>query len=208
MSKLYEFPPTRSQRAKWALEELEIDYTGHVVNLREGEQNQDAYRDIHPLGVVPTWAADAYTIYESVAIVMQLIDENPNANLAPAMGSPDRAIYYQWCVFACAEIDPCLMMFFDNSMRPLQAMRPPGSQYDPKLAERGARDFVDRAKILSNALEGKDYLLGSDFSGADIIIGHSCFMATFMGQIEHHPVLVDYFERLQQRPAYQRAYRD
>jgi len=203
---LYEWPPVRSQRAKWALEELGLDYASHLVNMSEGEQNSDAYREIHPLGVVPALKADGYTVFESVAIVLQLIDEHPERNLAPATGTPERALYYQWSVFACAELDPPLMMVFDNSMRPLEYMRPPGSQHDPNLAARGRSDFALRADILSDVLRDRDHLLGADFSGADILVGHSCFMATHMGLLGDFPVLEAYYERLQQRPAHQRAY--
>ncbi len=173
MTVLYEFPPTRSQRVKWALEELEVEYSSHLVNLQDGQQNSDAYRAIHPLGVVPTLKTDSYTIFESVAIVLQLIDEHPDKNLAPALGTPERANYYQWSVFACSELDPAIMMFFDNTMRPLEYMRPPGTQHDAKLAERGRGDFAIRAGILSKALSDCDYLLGPSFSGADILVGHS-----------------------------------
>ena len=206
MPQLYEFPPTRSQRAKWALEELGIEYLSRMINLQEGQQNSDAYRAIHPLGVVPALKTDNYTIFESVAIVLQLIDEHPEKKLAPAVGTPERAIYYQWSVFACAELDPPIMMFFDNTMRPLEYMRPAGEQHDAKLAARGRSDFATRADILSKILSDRDYLLGSDFSGADIVVGHSCFMATHMGLIGDYPILEAYYERLQQRPGHQRAY--
>ena len=199
MMKLYECPPTRSQRAKWALEELGIDYASQRINMQEGEQNSDAYRSIHPLGVVPTLETDDYTIFESVAIVLQLIDEHPERNLAPAIGTPERAHYYQWSVFACAELDPAVMMVFDNTMRP-------DAEHDAKLAARGRRNFGSRADLLSKALSDRDYLLGSDFSGADILVGHSCFMATVVGLIEGYPALEAYYGRLRVRPAYQRAF--
>ena len=206
MIELFEWPPTRSQRAKWALEELGIAYTSHTVNLREGQQNTDAYRGIHPLGVVPAIRTESYTIFESVAIVLQLIDEHPESGLAPALGTPDRALYYQWCVFACAELDPAVILYFDNTMRPLEFMRPPGTPHDPKLAERARNEFAVRADALSTVLRDREYLVGSSFSGADILVGHSCFMATFVGLIGDHPVLQAYYRRLQQRPAHQRAY--
>ena len=206
MTELFEFPPTRSQRAKWALEELGVAYESHVVDLTEGQQNLDEYRAIHPLGVVPSLRTDGYTMFESVAIVLQLIDEHPQKKLAPAVGTPERATYYQWCVFAGAEVDPAVMMFFDNTMRPLEAMRPPGTPHDAGLAERGRRDFAVRADILSAALCGRDYLVGSAFSGADILVGHSCFMATVTGLIGDFPVLEAYYARLQQRPGHRRAY--
>lgn len=208
MTELYEWPPTRSQRAKWALEELGIEYSSKMINLLEGQQNSDAYRAIHPLGVVPALRTDTYTIFESVAIVLQLIDEHPEKNLAPAIGTPERANYYQWSVFACAELDPPIMMVFDNTMRPLEHMRPPGEQHDAKLAARGRSEFATRANILSKVLGDRDYLLGSSFSGADILVGHSCFMATFTGLIGDYPILEAYYERLQQRPGHQQAYPD
>jgi glutathione S-transferase len=208
MPELYEFPPTRSQRAKWALEELGIGYTSRIVALPEGQQNSQQYRAIHPLGVVPALKTDTYTIFESVAIVLQLIDEHPEKKLAPAAGSPERATYYQWCVFACAELDPAVMMFFDNTLRPLEHMRPPGTPHDAKLAACGRSNFAARAGILSKALGDRDHLLGSGFSGADIVIGHSCFMATYMGLLGDHPVLEAYYERLRQRPGHRRAYGD
>ena len=93
MTELYEWPPVRSHRARWALEELGIEYSSRLINLQEGEQNSDAYRAIHPLGVVPALKTDTYTIFESVAIVLQLIDEHPEKNLAPAPGTPERAMY-------------------------------------------------------------------------------------------------------------------
>ena len=200
MHELYEFPPTRSQRAKWALEELEIKHSSQIINLPEGQQNSSNYRAIHPLGVVPALKTDSYTMFESVAIVLQLIDEHPEKNLAPAAGSPERALYYQWSVFACAELDPPIMMFFNNTVRP------PEGQHDANLAERGRSDFAIRADILSKALKDRDYLLGSDFSGADILVGHCCFMAKHIGLIGDQPILEAYYARLQKRPGHQRAY--
>ncbi|MFT5485680.1 MAG: glutathione S-transferase [Paracoccaceae bacterium] len=206
MRTLYEWPPVRSQRARWALEELGIDYESHKVNLIDGEQDSASYRAIHPLGVVPALTTDSYSIFESVAIVLQLIDEHPECGLAPAVGSAARAYYYQWGVFACAEIDPPVMTVFNNTMRPLEHMHPPGTPHDPVLADRARTEFGTRAAALSAALTGRDYLLESGFSGADILVGHSCFMAAHTDLIGDFPVLESYYARLQERPAYQRAY--
>lgn len=206
MTTLYEFPPTRSQRARWVLEELELEYDSHIVDLTEGAQHAPAYREIQPLGAVPALETGRYTMFESAAIVMQLIDEHPEAGLAPAPGAPARAPYYQWCVFAVAEMDPPIMMYFDNKMRPEEYLRPPQTQHDPRLAQIGRRDFGLRAEALSAVLDDRDHLLGDAFSGADILVGHSCFMADFTGLIEGFPVLQAYYRRLQRRPAYRRAY--
>lgn len=206
MMELYEWPPVRSQRAKWVLEELGIDYNSHLVDLSKGQQNSAEYRAIHPLGVLPALKSDNYTIYESTAIVMQLIDEHPAKGLAPEPGTSQRAYYYQWCAFAGAELDPCVMMYFDNTLRPLEAMRPPGTPHSPDLANRGRADFETRAQVLSNTLAKQDYMLGTAFSGADILIGHSIFMAKHIGLMGKHPILEAYYDRLKLRPAHQRVY--
>ena len=156
--------------------------------------------------MVPALRTDDYTIFESVAIVLQLIDEHPESGLAPTPGTPERAYYYQWSVFACAEIDPPVMTVFDNTMRPLEHMHPPGTPHDPALAERGRVLFGQRAEALTAVLKDRDTLLESGFSGADILIGHSCFMAAFTGLLGEFPVLESYYARLQERPAHRRAY--
>lgn len=200
MSELFEFPPTRSNRTKWALEELGVDYTSSVVNLSKGEHHSGAYKTIHPLGVVPAYRTNDYTMVESVAIVLQLIDEFPKKGLAPAPGTPERAEYYQWCVFSSSELDPALSDVM------LHSMHLPEDRRIPEIAERGRERFAARGAMLSKALEGRDYLLGSAFSGADIIIGYCCNWAAYTGQIEDHPALVDYYARLQQRPAFQKVF--
>lgn len=206
MIELYESPPVRSQRAKWALEELEIDYSSKLIDLFKGEQHSDEYRSIHPLGLLPSIRTEKYTIFESTAIVMQLLDEHPEKDLSPPVGSPERALYYQWCVFSCSELDPYLMMFFDNSMKPLEAMRPNGRTHNTELAKRGCEDFKIRASMLSEYLKEREYLVGNSFSGADILLGHSLFMATIMSLLDNYPVLLKYLEKLQNRPAYKRSY--
>ena len=53
---LYEFPPTRSQRARWLFAELAVDYESRLFNLPAGEQDGETYRTVHPLGAVPALA--------------------------------------------------------------------------------------------------------------------------------------------------------
>ncbi len=200
MSELFEYPPTRSNRAKWALEELGVEYTGVSVNLPEGEHHSIEYKAVHPLGIVPAYRTSNYTMVESVAIVMQLVDEFPEKGLAPPVGSPQRAGYYQWCVFASAELDPSLF----DVMR--HTMHLPKEQRVHEIAERGRERFLARGHMLSMALEDNEFLLGSKFSGADIAIGYCCNWAAYTGQLEAHPTLVKYYSRLQQRPAFQKVF--
>ncbi len=200
MPELFEFPPTRSNRAKWELEELGADYTSRSVSFSEGMQHSAEYKSVHPLGHVPAYRTDGYTMHESVAIVLQLLDEHPGAELAPDVGTAERAAYYQWSVFSCAELDPNLFDVMKHTMHL------PEEQRVPEIARRGQGNFTARAEVLSNALDGQDYILGSKFSGADIALGYSCNWAAYTGLIKNHPTLVAYYARLQQRPAFQNVF--
>ena len=200
MPELFEFPPTRSNRTKWALEELGVDYTSRMVSLPKGAHHSQEYKAVHPLGLVPAYRTGDYTIVESVAIVLQIIDEYPEKGLAPEIGTPERAEYYQWSVFSSSELDPALSDVM------LHTMHLPEEKRVHEIAQRGRDRFAARGAMLSQALEGRDYLLGSEFSGADIMIGYCCNWAAYTGQIKDHPTLVKYYARLQQRPAFQMVF--
>jgi glutathione S-transferase len=200
MPDFFEFPPTRSNRVKWALLELDVAYTSHLVDLRVGEHHSDAYKAIHPLEVVPAYRCEDYTMFESVATVMQLIDEHPNSGLAPPPASPARAAYYQWCVFASAELDPALADVMLHTMHLASAQRVPA------IAERGRERFHARAQMLALTLQDRDYILGEQFSGADIVLGYCCNWAAYTGMIGAHPGLEAYYARLAERPAFAQVF--
>lgn len=196
----YEFPPTRSNRVKWALEELEIEYKSEMVDFQKGDQQSPQHRKVHPLGHVPAYRTNDYVMHESVAILLQLMDEHPEAGLTPPLGSPDRAAYYQWCIFASAELDSNLLDVMKHTMHL------PEEKRNAEIAERGKDRFGRRAEVLSQALAGQDYLLGSEFSGADIAIGYDCNWAAYVGLLEPFPILSAYYSRLQLRPAFQKVF--
>jgi len=200
MPTLYEMFPTRSQRAKWALEEIGCNYDSTIVDMHSGAHRAPEYTAINPMSVVPTYQTPEYTIHESAAVVMQLIDEHPDSDLAPAVGTSERARYYQWCVFGTSEMDFPIGLVTQNEMLL------PEDKRDAGLASLGRELFAKRAEVVAKALGDNPYLLGSEFSGADIVIGYNCFWATFTGLLEQQPSLVSYLQRLQGRAAFKRAF--
>lgn len=197
---LYEFPPTRSNRAKWALEELGIGYESRTVDFMKGEQQSGDYKKIHPLGKVPALKTDLYEIHESVAILMQLLDEHPEKQLAPPPGSPLRALYYQWCCFSAAEMDHNLNDVMKHTMHLSTEQR------NAEIGETAVQNVNERCEMLSTALKDQNYLLGDTFSGADIAVGYAVNWVNYVGLLEAHPRLVQYLELLRQRPAFQRVF--
>jgi glutathione S-transferase len=193
---------TRATRPRWLLEELGVPYELVRVDLSAGEQTQPEYRKVHPHGRVPALVDGEMTMFESAAICLYLADRFPEKRLAPPPDSPLRGPYYQWMVYSVATAEPPLLKIFLNTVR-----RPEGER-NPKEVEEGRAEFREVADVLSRALEGKPFLLGSEFSAADVMIGSVVGWARSLRLLEDRPVLKEYSRRLVERPAYKRATED
>jgi glutathione S-transferase len=131
-----------------------------------------------------------------------LADKYPDKRLAPPVGSAARGLYYQWMHYAMATLEPPVLQVFLNTVMLPEAER------SAKAAEQGRQAFADVARVLSAALAGKQFLLGDQFTAADIMIGSTLGWGQFMGLLADQPVLTAYVQRLTARPAYQRAAAD
>ena len=198
--KLYHCPPTRSQRAIWALREAGAEFEEVHVNLFEGEQNGDAFRAVNPLGLVPALEIEHGVVVESAAIAMWVFEEHPEAGLAPVPGSPHRAAYLQWCCYGPAELDHYLVTITQNTMLL------PEDQRDPEKVAAAQARLAPRFKLVEDRLQGGTALLGDAFSGADVVVGHSCAWAKMVGALAEHPKLVAYLDALAERPAFRETY--
>ena len=200
--KLYYAPQTRATRARWLLEELEVPYELERVNLSAGEQKSPAYRKIHPLGRVPALVDSDLKLFESAAICAYLADKFPEKKLAPAVGTPERGLYYQWLVYVMATAEPPLVDVF------LHTVRLPVEERSAAIAEQGRREWGEAAGVLERSLEGKSFLVGDRFTAADVMIGSLVGWARALRLLDGLPTLEAYSKRLTERPAYKRATAD
>ena len=196
--KLYHMPPTRSDRARWALEEVGAAYDAELVDLRTGAQNEDAYRAVHPLGVVPALEDAGDVFRESTAIVMYLADRFPEAKLAPPVGSAARGRYYELCTFAPAELDHFLVTVTQHTMLLPEAKR------DAAAAQGAKERLAPRLEWIAREA-GDAYLMG-EFSAADIAVGHSVVWSSWFGMAQEIEALGAYLGRLGERAAFQKIY--
>jgi glutathione S-transferase len=119
---------------------------------------------------------------------------------APPPGSPNRAEFLQWVHFAEATAMPSLGAFFQNSFIKPEADRIPAVVVESKVT------VGNWLKLLDDHLKGKQYLLGDEFTGADVMMGYSVNGAKFAGLLDARFPNVDaYLGRLAARPAFQRA---
>ena len=196
--KLYYAPQTRATRPRWMLEEIGAPYELVRLQLSKGEHKQPEHLKIHPHGAVPAFSDDEVTMFESAAICAYLADKFPDKRLAPPVGSPQRGPYYQWLVYSMATMEPPVLKVFLNTRMLAEEKR------SPAVAE----EWKDVARVVQQAVEGKAFLLGEQFTAADVMVGSILGWSGFMGLLEGFPGLQAYVGRLTSRPAFKRANAD
>ncbi len=197
MIKLYHSRRTRSFRIVWLLEELGIPYELATVAFNPPRYS---FEQNTPAGKFPVIEDGALVMFESGAILEYLIERYGNGRLAPAIGSPDRGPYLQWVHFAEATALPPIGDLTRHTLLLPEEAR------IPKVAEDGRMRAINVLNVLERALIGKDYLVGNDFSGADVMMGYFLMAARMLGVIgTTHPHVGAYWERLASRAAFQKA---
>ena len=195
--RLHHQPRSRSTRVLWLLEELGTPFDLTVIVPRDASRRPSTARCTR-LGRAPVLETDDGPVFESAALILHIADLNLDAGLIGPLGSYERALHYQWCFFGMTEAESALM----DIARQLWAE---GREPDQGIIERAAARFVAAAELVENALGDDDYLVGNAFSVADIVVGSVLGFAR-TGELTELPEgVVPYVDRLEARPARQRA---
>ena len=198
--KLYHSAQSRSVRPRWMLEEIGQPYELATLNLQAGDQKKPEYLKLNPNGTVPTLVDGDVVLYESAAICQYLADKFPDKKLAPAIGTPSRGLYYQWIHYAMSGVEPPAVTIF------LHTMIKPEAERIPVLVDEARKQLAAAVKVVDAALAGREYLLGSQFSAADVMMGSTLNWCQMMGMAGPETGNVTaYLGRLNARPAAQRG---
>jgi glutathione S-transferase len=184
----------RPVRVRWALEEAGAPYDYIVMDLETGRGEEHARR--HPLRRVPALETDDGTLFESAALCLHVADLNPQAGLIPATGTHERGEVYLWAFFAMTELEPAMV-------RTIVTRR--GS--DPDETAKAEARLRKAADVLAGVLAARDYLVGDRFTIADVVVGGVLESARQYDVLPDSSTVRSYLERLDSRPAKQRAYR-
>ena len=191
MLTLFHSPKTRSGTIVWLLEELGVPYEAKVVDIRraDGSGGRDPANP-HPHGKVPCLQHDGQRVFEIAAITLYLTDLFPQAKLGPPVGDPNRGEYLSWLAYRPGVIEPAMMM------RRLNVKHVQGAM--------GWAEAGEVEDILGATLSRRKYLLGDEFSAADISVGGTIHFLMSFKLMNETPVLRDYAARITSRPAYRR----
>ncbi len=190
--KLYWAPQTRSSRAVWMLEEAGVDYEIEVVDIRATDRRDSAeFRAASPMGKVPALVDGDVGMSESAAICLYVADRYSSGDLAPAIDASSRGKFLYWLMFTPAVIEPAMSEKFNN--------------IEPSPGRSGWGSFDLMMQTLEHGIEDRTWLLGDQFSAADVMVGSSVVFMQMFDMLPDSPTLAAYADRCLQRPAYQRA---
>jgi glutathione S-transferase len=185
---LFHAPQSRSCGALALLEELHAPYSIHAINMKAGEQRQSAYLAVNPMGKVPAILHGDALITEQVAIGIYLADLFPEAGITPAIGDALRGPYLRWYVFYAACLEPAAV---DKAMK-----REPGPA---AMVPYGDLDTTMNV-VVAQLGEGP-WLLGDQFTAADVLWGTALTWMTGFGLVEAVPSIKSYVDRWNARPS-------
>ena len=198
---LYGSASTASLVVHWLLLELEVPHALHLLDFDRREQKSAEYLKINPAGVVPSLVIDGEVVTEAPAIAMHLADRYPQAGLAPAPGTPERAQYYRWMFYLANTLQPAYRAWF----------------YSPEIAgaenveavKQHAREKIEGAwQRLSDHLQAHGpFLLGDRLSAADFLLTMLMRWSRNMPRpSDDWPVLRDHAQSMKARPAFKEVY--
>ena len=191
--KLYEFPPTRSIRVRWTLQELGVPFEAVTVNMIKGEHQTPEFRKINPAAKLPVLVDGNLTLTESMAIVRYLGEKYIDKGFMP----PDlaqRAEFYKWIMFAATELEQPLWRMAKNS-----SLYPPEKRI-PADIERAGEDFAAMAAMLEAHMKGREFIVGNTATIADFVTAYTLDWANEVGLLAGFPNLKAYMDRMYARP--------
>ena len=175
----------------WLLEEIGAPYDLTIVG--RDERQGDEHRGRHPLGRVPVIEEEGGFVFESAGILLHVADLHSESGLIPPIGTHDRALVYQWTLFAMTELEAEIIEFAG------------ANESDPERAETAKEQFRTAAQVIEDALAGHEYLVGDRFTVADIACGAVLIYGKRFEAVVGMPEVDAYLDRLEARPARERS---
>ena len=193
----------RTLRAHWMLHELGLDYQPRLIGSRTGETQKEEFLALNPKGKIPVLVDGELVLSESVAIVTYLgdrYDSRPGHDrLVPEPVSNARARLDEWLSFIQMELDA-------HTLYVIRRHRDLAMLYGeaPVAVREAEQGFLRQLRAATGLLEQQPYLLGENFSAADLVLT-TCLDWACSYRFELPDFLENYRHKIRQRPAFRSA---
>jgi len=168
--KLYGVPASRAMRSIWAAEEVGVDYELVPTSFLE-ESKAPEYLAINPNGRVPALVDGDLVLFESMAINLYLA-KTYGGKLYPS-NPQDEARAIQWTIWGITELEPHLIPMV------LHKVFFPDDQRDPAVVAKAEAEVERPLAVLDAQVADREYLLGGDFTIADLNVAGALSSAAF-----------------------------
>jgi glutathione S-transferase len=195
--RIYGIARTRAFRVLWIAEECGLDYEHLPIEIGEDGARSPEFLQINPNGRLPFIADDGFVLFESLAITLYLAKKHANGKLYPGTLEGE-ARAWQWSFWAIAEVDRGVNIWS------LHAVRLPADERDAAKRDEALKVIATPFRILDAAVAQQPYLLGDEFTVADLNVAAVISRAIDM-DLSAVPHLEAWLARCLDRPAAQRA---
>jgi glutathione S-transferase len=202
MLQLHWFPGNASLAPHMLLEELGVPFELRLVDRTQDAQKSPAYLALNPNGTIPVLVDGEFVLYETAAICLHLVDTHPQAGLAPALGTPERAHFYQWLIWMTNTLQATLMTWHypERSADSADAIAQVKARAEQKIGGMLAQLDAELAR------HGEPWLL-ERFSALDpYALMLARWTRAFARRARSLPLLGPYLQRVLARPAVARVF--
>ena len=188
------------------LEEIGEPYQPVLVDRAAGVHKQPEYLKLNPNGLIPVLVDGDQVVYETAAIVLHLCDTHPHARLAPAPGSWERALFYQWLAWLTNTLQSTLIVYFYPE-RWVRVGNTAGAAEVKDQAQQKIGTLLDMLDA-ELARHGQSWFGGPDYSALDAYVFTLCRWTRNFSSApaRDRPRLGPYLQRMLDRPALQRVF--
>lgn len=180
MLKLYGGEFSRASIVQWYLEELQVAHELVRLDMKAAEHREPEFLAVNPMGKVPAIAEAEFRLWESGAILLYLAEKHDQFPNTPE----ERAKIYQWVLFSNSTLAQSVLVEANREREMPRLLAP-----------------------LNQHFKAQPFLMGQEFSVADVAVGSALAFISMMLKLDlsDSPEVVNYSQRLSERPAFQKA---
>jgi glutathione S-transferase len=201
MYKLYYYPSNASLAPHIVLEEIGAPYELVLVDRNKQAHKKPDFLELNPSGLIPVLLDGDLVLTETAAICLHLADQHPMANLAPALGTPERANLYRWLIYLTNTVQAELIHYFYPDRL--------GGECADMIQERAEARVMPMLDIIEAHFDktGGPWMLGAQYTIADAYLMMMCRWTRNMANpARSRPQLAKFLDTMAARPAVIRAY--